>query len=67
MPADPGMKMTQTQISGKAWGTVFGHGNNVSTAIVGSMTEIVNQPFPSKVHALTAKVIARRAVLKGKG
>jgi hypothetical protein len=31
-------------------------GKNLSSPIVCRVTEIVNQPFPSKVHALTGRV-----------
>jgi hypothetical protein len=31
-------------------------GKNLSSPIVCRVTEIVNQPFPSKVHALTERV-----------
>ena len=33
---------------------------------MGRLTEIVNQPFPSKVHALTAKVTAYGEYLRGR-
>ena len=40
-------------------------GKNLSSPIVCRVTEIVNQPFPSKVHALTERVNPIREHLRG--
>jgi hypothetical protein len=43
-------------VSKRPGGQPLASGENLSRAIVCWVTEIVNQPFPSKVHALTGRV-----------
>src|SRR6478752_7177254 len=61
--ADPGVNFDSNAILAAGRGDSRGHGNNVSRPIVVWLTEIVNQPFPSKVHALTEKVTAPQAAV----
>ena len=46
-------------------GTAAVRGENLSSPIVCWVTEIVNQPFPSKVHALTGRVNPLLEYLRG--
>jgi hypothetical protein len=52
-------------MSQRGWGRAAGRGKNLSSPIVCRVTEIVNQPFPSKVHALTGRVNRHSGVLRG--
>ena len=51
-------------MSQRGRGTAAGRGKNLSSPIVCRVTEIVNQPFPSKVHALTGTVNRHSGVLR---
>jgi len=58
------MKIDSNANFPEGWGDSLDHGKYVSRAIVGWLTEIVNQPFPSKVHALTAEVTPPKQYLR---
>jgi len=51
------MNLSQAHhVSKRPGGQPLVSGENLSRPIVCRVTEIVNQPFPSKVHALTGRV-----------
>src|SRR6185312_7787547 len=60
------MNLSQAHhVSKRPGGQPLVRGKNLSSPIVFRVTEIVNQPFPSKVHALTGRVTPIWRVLRG--